>query len=136
MISFKIHHVGYLVKHLDKALQSFLDLGYSIEQDTVYDSLRHIHICFLIKDGYRIELVSPVDSDSVVANLLKKHKNSPYHICYESQNLDEDFAFLTSHGYMAIDTPLCAPACDNRRVVFLTQPQMGMIELIDMQPSN
>lgn len=133
MISLDIHHIGYLVKHIDQAIKGFTDLGYSIEQDILYDPLRRINICFLIKDGYRVELVSPTDSDSVVANLIKKYKNMPYHICYESKNLKEDLAFLTSNGYMAIDIPANAPACDNRFVVFLIHPQIGMIELIDMQ---
>ena len=42
-------------------------LGYEITQPATYDEIRKIHICFLEKDGYRIELVSPASEDSVVS---------------------------------------------------------------------
>ncbi len=59
----KIHHVGYLVKKLEKARQGFLDLGYIVIKDTVFDEYRKINICFMEKDGYVIELVSPESKD-------------------------------------------------------------------------
>ena len=82
MLHLTIHHIGYLVKKINKAVNDFERLGYSAVSDIIYDDFRKIHICFMEKDGYRIELVSPADSASVVAGLLKKYKNSPYHICY------------------------------------------------------
>ncbi len=83
------------------------------------------------KDGYQIELVSPADTESVVSGLLKKYKNSPYHICYETPDFDADFASLVQEGYTAIDVPTPAPALDGRRVVFLMNPFLGMIELLE-----
>ncbi len=72
MTNLKIHHIGYLVKKMNQAKQTFEVLGYHVEQDTVCDEIRKVAICFLIKDGYRVELVSPVSPDSVVAGLIKK----------------------------------------------------------------
>ena len=126
-----IHHIGYLVKKMDAAIHAFAHLGYTIRQDTVYDSIRNIHICFMEKDGYVIELVSPAASESVAAGLLKRYKNSPYHICYETEDLDGALIRLTAEGYTAIDTPTPAPALGNRRVVFLMNPFLGMIELLE-----
>lgn len=127
----KIHHIGYLVKKMDAAISAFQHLGYTIHQDIVYDGIRKVHICFMEKDGYLVELVSPADSESVVAGLLKKYKNSPYHICYETQDLDKELTLLTAEGYTAIDTPMPAPALESRRVVFLMNPFLGMIELLE-----
>ena len=104
MPTLKIHHIGYLVKKIEKAKKTFEVLGYHIEQDTVYDEIRKVDICFLIKDGYRVELVSPVSADSVVSGLLKKYKNTPYHICYEAEDPEEACQELTSNGFIAIDT--------------------------------
>ena len=75
MLPFKIHHIGYLVKKIDAAIRDFAQLGYVVTQNTVFDSFRKIHICFMEKDGYVIELVSPADENSIVAGLLKKYKN-------------------------------------------------------------
>ena len=130
MLTLKVHHIGYLVKKMDAAIQSFENLGYQTIQGTVYDDIRKVNICFLDKDGYQIELVSPVSEDSVVSGLMKKYKNSPYHICYETENFDRDYQTLTENGFVSIDTPTPAPALQNREVVFLTHASMGMIELL------
>lgn len=130
MLNLKIHHIGYLVKKIDAAILTFKNLGYQTIQDTIYDDIRKVNICFLQKDDYCIELVSPTSEDSVVAGLLKRYKNSPYHICYETDNFDEDYQTLISNGFIAIDTPTPAPALQNREVVFLTSAAIGIIELI------
>lgn len=130
MPTLTVHHIGYLVKKLDKAIQTFQSLGYETEQDTVYDDIRKVNICFLVKDGCRVELVSPVSEDSVVAGLMKKYKNCPYHICYETTDFDADYAALTSNGFIAIDSLTPAPALGDREVVFLNSAVIGIIELL------
>ena len=130
MLMLKIHHIGYLVKKLDAAILSFENLGYQITQDTVYDDIRQVNICFLEKDGYRIELVCPVSDKSVVYGLLRKYKNCPYHICYEAADFEKDFDALRAEGFLPIDTLTPAPALSGREVVFMTHAALGMIELI------
>lgn len=130
MPTLTVHHIGYLVKKIDKAIQTFQSLGYEIEQYTVYDDIRKVNICFLTKDGCRVELVSPVSEDSVVSGLMKKYKNCPYHICYETADFEADYAALTSNGFIAIDTPTPAPAMGGREVVFLNSAAIGIIELL------
>ena len=130
MLTLKVHHIGYLVKKINEAIQSFKNLGYHIVQETVYDDIRKVNICFLEKDGYCIELISPVSEDSVVYGLLKRFKNSPYHICYETEAFEKDYETLLSNGFIAIDDPTPAPALQDREVVFLTSPSLGMIELL------
>lgn len=130
MPTLTVHHIGYLVKKIEKAIQTFQSLGYEVEQDTVYDDIRKVNICFLVKDGCRVELVSPVSEDSVVAGLMKKYKNCPYHICYETADFDADYAALTANGFIAIDSLTPAPALGGREVVFLNSAVIGIIELI------
>lgn len=130
MPALKVHHIGYLVKRIEKAKQTFETLGYRTEQDIVRDNIRKVDICFLVKDGYRIELVSPVSEDSVVYGLLKKYKNCPYHICYETADYDSDYEALRSEGFLPIDTPTSAPALSGKDVVFMNHAALGMIELI------
>lgn len=130
MPTLKIHHIGYLIKKMEKAKEAFASLGYQIERDIVRDDIRKVDICFLTKGGYRIELVCPFSADSVVAGLLKKYKNIPYHICYEADDPQAAYRELTENGFIAIDTPTPAPALGGCEVVFLTSPVIGMIELI------
>ncbi|MCM1145347.1 MAG: VOC family protein [Blautia sp.] len=130
MLTLKVHHIGYLVKKMNIAIHSFQTLGYQITQEPIYDTIRQVDICFLEKDGCCVELVCPVSDTSVVSGLMKRFKNSPYHICYEAADFEKDLAELTANGFFAIDTPTPAPALQNREVVFLSNAAIGMIELL------
>lgn len=127
----KINHVGYLVKNFSEAKAEFESLGYKPSKET-HDTLQLVDICFMEHDGYVIELVSPYDEMSVVTGMMKKHKNAPYHICYETENFDYDVARLTEHGYVKVRKPLLAPAFENKRIIFLVNHYIGMIELVDI----
>ncbi|MCQ2518621.1 MAG: VOC family protein [Lachnospiraceae bacterium] len=127
----RVHHIGYLVKKIEKAQAEFTKLGYETEAETVYDGLREIDICFMVKDGTRVELVAPKTETSVVTGLMGRYKNSPYHICYESDDFDGDVENLTKNGYAQIDEPMPAPALGGRRVVFLMNSFLGMIEILE-----
>ena len=127
----KVHHIGYFVKNIEKGKKTFLALGYEIEQDTVRDEYRGIDIAFLEKDGYRVELVSPFTEESVVYDLRKKMGNSPYHICYEVENLESAIEDLQEQRFVVTQEPHEAVAIDGKRVCFLVHGQMGIIELVE-----
>lgn len=132
MSTLTIHHIGYLVKKIVPAIRSFETLGFQVAREVTRDDIREVDICFLEKDGYRVELVSPYSATSVVAGLLKKYKNCPYHICYETSHFEEALEELTSHGYVMMGSPTPAPAIDQHPVVFLMNASLGMIELLDL----
>lgn len=127
----RIHHIGYLVKRLEKAKDVLQSGGYTVIQDAVYDEIRGVDIAFLEKDGYVIELVSPKTKDSVVASLIRTYKNAPYHICYSSDDLEADMKRLRERGFIGIDEPTPAPALGGRRVCFFMSPHIGMVELLE-----
>ncbi len=126
----KIHHIGYLVKKTDKAIKAFQGLGFTLTKDVVLDEYRQADICFLEKDGYVVELVSPVSKDSVVAELMKTHGNTPYHICYETDNMEETINELMQQHYVVCSETHSAVALNNRNVCFMIHPYLGMIELL------
>jgi len=127
----KIHHIGYFVKNIAKGMKTFCDLGYEVEQDVVRDEYRGIDIAFLMKDGYRVELVSPYTEESVVYDLRKKMGNSPYHICYEVENIEQSIEELQAQRFVVTQEPHEAVAIDGKRVCFLIHGQMGIIELVE-----
>lgn len=129
----RIHHVGYLVKNLEKAQRAFSNLGFTPISEIVYDTYRNIDILFVEKDGYVIELVTPKSKQSVVAQLIKTYKNSPYHLCYEAKPFEEELDRLEHSGYIRIDNPTPAPAIGGK-VCFLLSPSIGLIELLDPTP--
>lgn len=126
-----VHHIGYLVKKIEKARDQFCVLGFQPVSEVVYDSYRDVDIIFMEKDGYVIELVSPKSDKSVVAKLIKTYKNAPYHICYEVDDLESELKRLEASGFTRIDESCPAPALGGRRVCFLLSARMGMIELLE-----
>ena len=128
----KVHHIGYFAKNIDKSIATFQALGYEVEQETVRDEFRGIDIAFLMKDGYRVELVSPYTQESVVYDLRKKMGNSPYHICYEVENLNAAISELQAQRFVVSQEPHEAVAIDGKRVCFLVHGQIGIIELVEV----
>ena len=128
----KIHHIGYLVKKIEKSIKIFEELGFTLTKDIVLDEYRQADICFLEKDGYVVELVSPVSKDSVVAQLMKDLGNTPYHICYETENIEEEVNSLQEQHYVVCSEINSAPAIDNKKVCFMINPHIGMIELLEV----
>lgn len=128
----KIHHVGYLAKSIEKSRKKFLELGYEVERPEKYDEIRKINIEFLVNGDYRVELIQPMSEDSPMYPLLKRYKNSPYHFCYEVEDLFKAVEELSQNGYTVIQEPEVAPCIDDRRVVFLNNISMGIIELVEI----
>ena len=127
----KVHHIGYLVRNINKAKHAFSCLGYEPTSEVTLDDYRNVWICFMQKDDWNIELVSPAGETSVVQGLVKRIRNAPYHLCYESCTFDADAAGLKENGFMQIDQSMPAPALENRRVCFFINSQIGMIELLE-----
>jgi len=126
-----IHHIGYIVKSIEKSIPKFIELGFAPEGETVYDEYRDIDILFMNNGGYRIELVSPKSERSVVYDTLKKFGNSTYHICYYTDDIEAEADNLRNNGYMMLGDPLEAPAIDGKRVCFLYSRLVGLIEIVE-----
>jgi methylmalonyl-CoA/ethylmalonyl-CoA epimerase len=131
MITFNVHHVGFLCKNLEKSRAKFLELGYSIEQEKAFDDIRKIYIEFLVNSGYRVELIQPSDKESPMYPLLSRYKNTPYHFCYEVENLEEATKELENKGYTIFQSPEKAPCIENGRVVFMINTAAGIVELLE-----
>ncbi len=129
----RIHHIGYLVKNIERSTEEFLSLGYTIINDKCRDDYRKVDITFMAKDGYVIELISPYSEESVVSGLMKRFKNSPYHICYETDDMNICTEKLRAAGYVPLGEPAPAPAIGGQNVVFYTNPNLGMIEILEVK---
>lgn len=128
----KIHHVGYLAKNIEKTRKKFLELGYSVEHPVKYDEIRQINIEFLVNGDYRVELIQPMSEQSPMYPLLKRFKNTPYHFCYEVEDLGASVDELSNKGYTVIQEPAIAPCIEGKQVVFLNNISMGIIELVEI----
>jgi len=126
-----IHHIGYLVKDIEKSAQNFETLGY-VRENLTFDPVQKADILFMNLNGIKIELVAP-QKDSQVYPLLKKYRDSPYHICYVVENINTAISDLQLLGYMIFREPVEAVAINtNAKVAFLMKRNVGMIELVEL----
>ncbi len=127
-----INHIGYAVKRIDRAIESFQKLGY-VFGTQIDDPDRNVKIVFGEKDGYRIELVSPLDKkgSSPVDRYLGNTVGTPYHICYETDLFDLSVERLIAQGYKVIIEPRPAVAFGGKRVVFLMNIGFGLMEIVE-----
>jgi len=134
----KVHHIGYLVDNIETAAGEFANFGFSRRGEVAEDPSREIYIQFLENSGYVIELIQPVSETSPVYGLRKKYRNSPYHICYETDDLQREIETMVNFGGVTLlQPPQPAPAiqgCPN--VAFLMNRHIGMIELVEIKRNN
>lgn len=126
----KVHHVGYAVKNIEDSMQHFQVLGYKQVSEIVADSIRNVKIVFLQNDTEKIELVAPNGENTPVDSVLKKSGPTPYHICYEVGDIEEAITILDKK-WLVIRKPEIAPAINNRKVAFLLNNKIGLIELVE-----
>ena len=127
-----VNHIGYAVKRIENAIVDFECLGYEFSE-IIDDRERNIRVSFGEKDGYRIELVCPLDGskESPVDNYLSNIRATPYHICYESACFDDDVKRMEKSGYKIIIAPAPALAFQGKRVVFMMSLSIGILEIVE-----
>ncbi len=130
----RINHIGYAVKRLDRAMSSFETLGFVFES-VVDDDDRNVKIVFGENAGYRIELVCPLDKGKVspVDSYLSDIGPTPYHICYQTSDFSAKLEELEKQGFKVIIPPKPAIAFGGRRVVFLMNLGLGLVELVEAE---
>jgi methylmalonyl-CoA/ethylmalonyl-CoA epimerase len=128
----EIDHIGYAVKRIDRAIEAFQKMGFAFET-TIDDADRNVKLVFGEKDGYRIELVSVLDKMHIspVDQYLSNSVGTPYHICYASENFDDDLEELKRQGFKEIIEPRPAIAFNGKRVVFLMNIGFGLMEIVE-----
>lgn len=129
----KIDHIGYAVKRLDRAIKAFESLGFEFEP-MIEDEDRNIKIVFGNNSAYRIELVCPLSKEkkSPVDAHLSKTGPTPYHICYKTDNLEEEIERLKKEGFRVVVEPAKAVAFNNKKVVFMMNIGLGLIEVVEI----
>lgn len=125
------HHFGIACKDILRTSECYKAMGYETGE-VIFDSLQNVNICFLTHPTMPlVELLSPVDENSPVVQILDKVGTTPYHTCYEVEDLDEAIKSFRKQRYVTVAKPKQACAIENRRVAFLYNPDMGLIELVE-----
>ncbi len=133
----KLDHIGIAVKDLDQAMKLYRDT-FGIEPSVVYESsYTKAKIAFFPIGEVRIELMQPVNPDSVLGKFLEKKGEGIQHIAYKVKDVDRSLGELQKKGVQLIDKK-SRKVRENERVGFLHPKSTNgvLIELIQEELPN
>jgi methylmalonyl-CoA/ethylmalonyl-CoA epimerase len=130
--SFVFHHIGYVTDSIEKTSALYQAAGYHVSETTI-DPVQQTKICFLSKEGNPdIELIEPLDENSSVNKVLKRNGGAaPYHICYETDDVNRDFDALLAIGYTPLFRPVEATALNDKLICYFYKKETGFIEIVN-----
>jgi len=129
--NFKFHHIGYVTNKIENTSEIYLLAGYEASE-IIIDTIQNVKVCFLTKEGNpRIELIEPIDEFSSVNKILKKSGVSPYHICYEVDDINLAYDDLCKMGYTPLFRPVEAVALEDKLICYMYKKEIGFIELLN-----
>ena len=113
-----LDHIAIAVPDLAKAIERFTrDFGLTLKGQEDVAAAQTSTAFFPLHDT-KVELVHPLDGQGPIANFLDKHGGGMHHLCFRSDNLDEDVERLRAKGYQFLseEPQLGAHGC---RVIFI-----------------
>ena len=113
-----LDHIAIAVPDLQRAIDRFLgDFGLTFEGTEDVEAAKTTTAFFPI-DGTSIELVHPLDGQGPLVQHLEKRGPGIHHLCFRSNNLDEDVVSLKGKGYQFLsDEP--SMGAHHTRVIFI-----------------
>ena len=93
-----VDRVAIAVRDLEKARKFFGDVfgaGFEPEEDVTDMNFRYQPFTV---GGFKMELLCPYDSESVIARFLENRGEGVHHISFETEDLDEAIAELKAKG--------------------------------------
>lgn len=128
----RFHHVGIAVINIKEAIIAYEALGYTQTTNIIHDPIQKVQLCFLEKiDSPTLELVAGKFLESPVTNILTKNGPTPYHNCFEVDDINKSIANLRLKGYRRLSAIVPAIAFGNRNICFLYHKEVGLIELLE-----
>lgn len=112
-----IHHLGIIVKDIDKNIDFYEKLGYTCSSELIVDTIQKNNIIFLKSPDkmQELELIEPLNQDSSTYNF----KPSYHHICYDVSNIPDFQEYFNKLRIGKIFSKrIVAPALNGREIVF------------------
>jgi len=127
-----VSHIGYAVKDIWQTANHYIDVGWRMSK-IFEEKIQNTKIAFLEKEGFpTIELVSPLnESKSPVDNIIAQNGVSPYHICYEVDDIEQAVEDLYEEDFKPLFMPVASVAMENRKICYLHHLDIGYIELVE-----
>jgi methylmalonyl-CoA/ethylmalonyl-CoA epimerase len=123
------HHVGLACHDLAGEAAAHALLGFTPDGEVFEDPHQRIRGWFHTLGPFRVELLQPLDDESPLMDWLRRGVKL-YHVCYETDDLDDALATLREAGHRTVSAPAAAVAFDGRPVAFVMLRTRNLIELL------
>jgi methylmalonyl-CoA/ethylmalonyl-CoA epimerase len=113
-----LDHIAIAVPDLEKSIKRFMD-DFGLTFDGTEDVIAaKTSTAFFPVPPTNIELVHPLNGDGPIAGYLEKKGGGLHHLCFRSDNIEEDVERLTAKGYQFLgDAP--SPGAHGSKVIFI-----------------
>ena len=113
-----LDHIAIAVPDFEKAIKRFMeDFGLDLA-GTEDVQAAQTSTAFFPLPPTSIELVHPLDGEGPIARYLEKKSGGLHHLCFRSDNIEEDVARLKQKGYQFLaDAP--GPGAHGSQVIFI-----------------
>ena len=128
----ELHHVAVAVPSLSETIPFYRDvLGYRVDEPRVIADQR-VRVAFATRDGSRVELLEPTDTESGVARFVaERGRPTLHHLCFVVDDLAGTLVRLATEGVELVDR---APRRGVEGLVAFLHPRASkgvLVELID-----
>ena len=126
------HHIGIACHDIERTRAFYESMGYMAGR-VVSDAAQGVNVCFMEHDSApRLELLQPLSDDSPVLRTLNAVGVSPYHQCYQVDDIEQAIKTLRrQQRFVLVSRPVPACALNGKRVAFLYHKDVGLIELLE-----
>jgi methylmalonyl-CoA/ethylmalonyl-CoA epimerase len=107
--------------------------GYRVVSGPFDDPIQKVEVSFLTmsdRDAVEIELIAPTSADSPVQSMLK-NKGGAYHLCFETDNIDDALSHMMKNGCIIVSSPAPAVAFQGRRIAWIYTPSRQLFEIVE-----
>jgi len=113
-----LDHIAVAVPDLDKAIRRFAeDFGLPLEGTEDVEAAK-TSTAFFPLPPTSIELVHPLRGQGPIKTYLEKRGGGLHHLCFRSDNIEEDVERLRDKGYQFLaDAP--SPGAHGSKVIFI-----------------
>ena len=128
----KLDHVGYAVNDIATTARHYTEAGWHLSE-IVEEPAQNVKVAFLTKDDVpTIELVMPgAGGKDPVSGVLKRSGVTPYHLCYEVDEIEQAMEDLYEEGFVPLFMPVEAVAMGGRKICYMCSLEVGTIELVE-----
>ncbi len=130
-----LDHIAIAVPDLEKSIKRFMD-DFGLTFDGTEDIIAaKTSTAFFPVPPTNIELVHPLNGDGPIAGYLEKKGGGLHHLCFRSDNIEEDVERLTAKGYQFLgDAP--SPGAHGSKVIFIHPKSCDGVLIEINQPAD